>query len=101
MAHIKDECVTRQEGEEAAPSRLGRVEVDARGRNVWRWARNLAESTSVLLKRLETSDLEIEATQQVKARIDKQRPRRAAAALTLEGEDGRDAGGGFDPYNRR
>lgn len=101
MAHTKDECVTPPGGEEGAPSRLGQVEVDARGRNIWRWARNLAESTSVLLKRLEATDLEIEATQQVKARIQQQRPRGAAAALSLQGDDDRDAGGGFDPYNRR
>jgi hypothetical protein len=49
-------------GKDAAP---GRVEVDARGRNVWRWAREGIDSTSVLLKNLENEDLALEPTQKV------------------------------------
>jgi hypothetical protein len=47
------------------PEPVGRVEVDARGRNVWRWARDVVDSTSVLLKRLENKDLALEPTQKV------------------------------------
>jgi hypothetical protein len=43
--------------------RPGRIEVDSRGRNVWRWARDVLDSTSILLKRLENKDLALEPTQ--------------------------------------
>jgi len=43
----------------------GRVEVDSRGHNVWRWARDVIENTSVLLRRLENKDLALEPTQKV------------------------------------
>ena len=43
----------------------GRVEFDARGNSVWRWARGVLDSTSVLLKRLENKDLALEPTQKV------------------------------------
>src|ERR1044071_7214445 len=46
-------------------SRAGRVVVDARGRNVWQWAKAALDSTSILLKRLENKDLAIEPTQKV------------------------------------
>jgi hypothetical protein len=49
-------------GEEGRP---GRVVVDNRGRNVWQWARDAIDSTSILLKRLENKDLAIEPTQKV------------------------------------
>ncbi len=45
--------------------RAGRVEVDSRGHNVWRWARAALDSTSILLKRLENKDLALEPTQKV------------------------------------
>src|ERR1700704_4506258 len=52
---------------EAPPNedRAGRVVVDNRGRNVWQWARDAIDSTSILLKRLENKDLAIEPTQNV------------------------------------
>ncbi len=50
----------------AVKERPGRVEVDARGRNVWRWNSNGEnESTSVLLKRLDNEALALEPTQKV------------------------------------
>ncbi len=101
MAHTDDESVTGKRPAERASSRFGRVEVDARGRNVWRWARDLAESTSVLLKRLQVGDLELEQTRQVRARIARDGKDGEKAELALEGSGGRDAGGGFDPYNHR
>jgi hypothetical protein len=48
-----------------ADSRPGRVEVDARGRNVWRWNKQEGDSTSVLLQRLDNKDLALEPTQKV------------------------------------
>ncbi len=50
----------------AVKERPGRVEVDSRGRNVWRWNSNGEnESTSVLLKRLDNEELALEPTQKV------------------------------------
>jgi hypothetical protein len=50
----------------AIKERPGRVEVDSRGRNVWRWNSNGEnESTSVLLKRLDNEELALEPTQKV------------------------------------
>src|SRR5690606_10127732 len=109
MTHTHDECGTEQDAEERPQSPFGRVETDSRGRNVWRWARGLADSTSVLLKKL-SAPLELEVTQRIKARIANAEPRgkpgrRSAGAppggLALVDDGGRDAGGGFDPYNSR
>ena len=90
----------------------GRVEFDSRGNSVWRWAKDVLESTSVLLKRLENKDLAIEPTQKVPvmragkadktAKPDKKPARAKAADLSMAAEPGqRDSGGGFDPYNSR
>ena len=111
--------------EPAAAEPVGRVEVDSRGRNVWRWARDVIESTSVLLKRLENNDLALEPTQKVpivKGAVpapkgSKQGPKPAASNGSAANPDpgktapshpalrpGRgsgDKGGGFDPYNSR
>ena len=77
VAHIRlteYEPSARQDLEQAEPvateprrprEPAGRVEVDSRGHNVWRWARDVLESTSVLLKRLENKDLALEPTQKV------------------------------------
>ena len=96
----------------------GRVEHDSRGKAVWRWACDVLESTSVLLKRLENRDLAIEPTQKVpvmrgaQAQLqqgkgsrsvpeaddhDESAPRHPAAPRSKR----RDTGGGFDPYNSR
>jgi hypothetical protein len=95
----------------------GRVEVDSRGNNVWRWARDVLENTSVLLKRLENKDLALEPTQKVPivrdgvrepnktagARAASARPeqKKPAKHPALEHERPRDTEGGFDPYNSR
>ena len=52
-AHDKDVENTEPPASEPA----GKVEFDSRGNSVWRWARDVLESTSVLLKRLENKDL--------------------------------------------
>jgi hypothetical protein len=110
----------------AAAEPVGRVEVDSRGRNVWRWARDVIESTSVLLKRLENNDLALEPTQKVPivARPDpaskgskqvaqpaaakpdaakpaspNSPPRHPALRPGSGGSSGKE--GGFDPYNSR
>jgi hypothetical protein len=93
----------------------GKVEVDSRGNSVWRWARDVLESTSVLLKRLENKDLALEPTQKVPVvRGDAEPPQKGAKAHTsaaqtpadrktqhpaMQRERRRD--GGFDPYNSR
>jgi hypothetical protein len=108
--------------------RPGHVEVDARGRNVWRWAREGIDSTSVLLKGLENKDLALEPTQKVPVVPESDsasRARPAADARTGKAtgtkppqrspkaekaaepphparrDARRDRGGGFDPYNSR
>src|ERR1041384_756651 len=52
-------AVTTDHGE------AGRIEVDRQGNRVWRWARDVLDSTSILLKRLENHDLSLEPTQKV------------------------------------
>lgn len=49
----------------SAPEPPGRVEVDSRGHNVWRWTREANDSTSVVLKRLDNKELALEPTQKV------------------------------------
>ena len=112
----------------AEESRPGRVVVDSRGRNVWQWARDAIDSTSILLKRLENKDLALEPTQKVpvvrgadpkaatKTPAVKQsasvkpgaRPADGRAAQKgarhadpTRGAKRSDTGGGFDPYNSR
>jgi hypothetical protein len=105
--------------------RPGRVEFDSRGNSVWRWARDVLDSTTIMLKRLENKDLSLEPTQKVpvvgkteKSQKAHAKANTAAAAargpaqpgrpgkpaqrreLDIEGQP-RDSGGGFDPYNSR
>jgi hypothetical protein len=117
-AHDKD----LEDGEPPAsePEREppGKVVVDSRGRNVWQWAKDVLENTSVLLKRLENKDLALEPTRKVP--ILSGRPQQAAgtkAAAAVAKAKTSDAqaparapalqpgkksgGGGFDPYNSR
>jgi hypothetical protein len=90
-------------------SPAGRVEIDARGRSVWRWARDVLDSTSVLLKRLENRDLALEATQKVPiqrgAKDPPKRDVKMAKTRTADklsvADSGHKRGGGFDPYNSR
>jgi hypothetical protein len=103
-----------------APARepAGKVEFDSRGNSVWRWARDVVESTSVLLKRLDNKDLALEPTQKVpvmkgaekapvngkpQARTDKAaRSEQVVRHPALQGERRKSGGGGgFDPYNSR
>ena len=93
----------------------GRVEFDSRGNSVWRWARDVLDSTSILLKQLENKDLALEPTQKVPVIGSKKLAKpgntsdptrtakaRASRSLSLEAEEGgRDKGGGFNPYNKR
>jgi hypothetical protein len=100
---------------------VGKVVSDSRGHNVWQWARDVIESTSVLLKRLENKDLALEPTQKVPVVQDDTRTPRAQKSVrpgaklaakpgekeaasprhpALQRERRRDDGG-FDPYNSR
>jgi hypothetical protein len=112
-AHDKDVDTTSPPAREPA----GRVEFDSRGNSVWRWARDVVESTSVLLKRLDNKDLALEPTQKVPVMkgVDKApahgKPHPRAAKdvdakpfprhPALRGDRQRGGGGGFDPYNSR
>jgi hypothetical protein len=51
--------------EPATKEAPGKIEVDSRGRNVWRWTREANDSTSVVLKRLDNADLKLEPTQKI------------------------------------
>ena len=89
----------------------GKVEFDSRGNSVWRWARDLIEETSVLLKRLENKDLALEATGKVPVVGEAERASKKAGGKDRVDSKGaakhpalrteRDKGGGFDPYNSR
>jgi hypothetical protein len=108
-----------RDSESAEPSAAdeppGRVEFDSRGNSVWRWARGVLDSTSVLLKRLENKDLALEPTQKVPVMKGSDVARNCAKRLAARGREDdqpaprhpalpplrRDRGGGFDPYNTR
>ena len=111
MAQTKDNETAAPEPASQEPA--GRVEFDSRGNSVWRWARDVLDSTSILLKRLENKDLAIEPTQKVPVLGSKilakpgnasstkpARPRRNPLSLA-DDDGGRDQGGGFNPYNSR
>ncbi len=70
--------------------RAGRVVHDERGNAVWKWVRETGrfciDSTSALLKKLDFGDLKVEGEKE--------------EGLRLE-DPGRDAGGGYDPYNQK
>ena len=95
----------------------GKVEIDSHGNRVWRWAKEVLESTSVLLKRLDNKDLELEPTQKVPVmggadRTRQKQPPSSRSAAPRSGEsdksrhpaarpERRGDDGGFDPYNSR
>lgn len=85
----------------------GRIEVDNHGNRVWRWARDVLDSTSILLKRLDNKDLALEPTQKVpvmqrgKPAAQKAVPEKKRVRLSMAPEAGSrgGVGSGFDPYN--
>jgi hypothetical protein len=121
MSRAPDKDVKHAETTKGEP--VGKVVIDSRGHNVWQWAKDVIESTSVLLKRLENKDLALEPTQKVPVVRDEDatkgqksaKPAAKAAkhgeketdatprhpALQRERDRRRDGGGGFDPYNSR
>jgi hypothetical protein len=68
----------------------GKVVHDARGNAVWDWVKETSriaiESTTRLLRKLETPELKVEDTQDEELRI--------------MPDEGKCAGGGYDPYNQ-
>ena len=114
MSRPIDKDVESDEPTKREPA--GKVEFDSRGKAVWRWACDVLESTSVLLKRLENRDLKLEPTRKVPVLGEAERGAPAArnvARPTATDRDARarhpaaqpavrrDGGGGFDPYNSR
>jgi hypothetical protein len=112
-AHDKD----ADQASPAAHEPAGKVEFDSRGNSVWRWARDVLESTSVLLKRLDNKDLALEPTQKVPVMKGAEKTpagakpharagktvdsEQAVRHPALQGERRKSGGGGFDPYNSR
>ena len=68
----------------------GRIVHDERGNAVWNWVKGTGrfciDSTSALLKKLDFGDLKIEGDKE--------------EGVGME-DPGRDAGGGYDPYNQK
>ena len=117
MSRAPDKDVREETDQQPVGEPVGKVEFDSRGNSVWRWAKDVLESTSVLLKRLDNKDLALEPTQKVpvvRAGADaaqdgakqqangRQAPIDAKAKHpAMQRERRRDGGGGFDPYNSR
>lgn len=128
MGRPEDKQTPAPEATPVEESRPGRVVVDSRGRNIWQWARDAIDSTSILLKRLENKDLALEPTQKVpvmrgadpkaatktpgakpaapakpgaKTTDDRATQKGAGHANPARGPKRSDTGGGFDPYNSR
>jgi hypothetical protein len=128
MSRPEDKQSPPSQDAPADENRAGRVVVDARGRNVWQWAKAALDSTSILLKRLENKDLALEPTQKVpvmrgtdartnakapgkpagpakpgtKSVDDRSAPQKGAnRGGPTRGASRGDTGGGFDPYNSR
>lgn len=91
----------------------GGVDRDSRGHNVWRWKQAGADSTSIVLKRLENDELHLEPTQSVPIprRSDADRRRLGHGAAATSGDTSADTNelsveqtrsvkrGGFNPYD--
>ena len=81
----------RAKPDQAQPQgRTGKVVHDERGNAVWDWlkqtGRNAIESTTRMLRRLETPELEVEQPHEEELRI--------------QPDNGTCSGGGYDPYNQ-
>lgn len=120
MSRVPDKDVNDTD-QPATKEPVGKVEFDSRGNSVWRWAREVIESTSVLLKRLENKDLALEPTQKVPVvrgadGAQKASKTKGAGASSTDAKakattaarhpaarpaERNDTGGGFDPYNSR
>jgi hypothetical protein len=120
MSRVPDKDVNDTD-QPATKEPVGKVEFDSRGNSVWRWARDVIESTSVLLKRLENKDLALEPTQKVPVvrgadATQKASNKKGAGASSTDAKakattaarhpaarpaERKDTGGGFDPYNSR
>jgi hypothetical protein len=81
----------------------GRIEFDSRGNSVWRWARDVLDSTSILLKRLDNTDLSLEQTAKLPAARGATKKAPAAAPEEPSVADAKSHGKkrSFDPYNSR
>jgi len=91
----------------------GEVDRDSRGHNVWRWKQGSADSTSIVLKRLENDALRLEPTQSVPIpkRTNADRRRLGHGAGAQSGDPSADTNewsieqtrsvkrGGFNPYD--
>jgi hypothetical protein len=112
MSRAPDKDVKPTEPATGEP--VGKVVIDSRGHNVWQWAKDVIESTSVLLKRLDNKDLALEPTQKVpvvredepaakgqKATGKRKEADAAPRHPALQRDRDRRDGGGFDPYNSR
>jgi hypothetical protein len=115
MSRAYDKRVEGAEPPAEEPQRepAGKVVVDSRGRNVWQWAKDVLENTSVLLKRLENKDLSLEPTRKVPilGRPEKGADKKGAKTSDTADPDSsarhpalqrdRKRDHGFDPYNSR
>ena len=116
MSRAADKDVNERDA--AGDESPGKVEFDSRGMAIWRWARDKLDSTTVLLKRLDNHNLALEPTQKVPVMKSAPSPIKPAAkpaspavkrdtrhghpaARGAAAPNGRDSGGGFDPYNSR
>jgi hypothetical protein len=81
---------TSKPGAAQPPGPTGKVVHDDRGNAVWDWLKETSriaiESTTRLLRKLESSELKVEDTHEEELRI--------------MPDDGKCAGGGYDPYNQ-
>jgi hypothetical protein len=84
-------------------NRTGKVVTDSAGSR-WEWDNAESEQTSRLLRKLHNDDLAIERTDITPNPLRASRARRSSAEekrakKPLKKTGGRDAGGGFDPYD--
>jgi len=77
-------------GQPPLQAKTGKVVHDERGNAVWDWlkqtGRNAIDSTTRMLRRLETPELKVEEAHEEELRI--------------QPDSGNSPGGGYDPYNQ-